>query len=147
MAVSIAAVMRRVRNYFERGYREGTFSIVGNVLSPIVDAPMIAVTGSKYHDGVYASVNGVMQGVEGVKPDETFEGIVWKLYPPDDFLLLCEQISRYDDKNPVGALASESFGDYSYTRDTNYGQGGAEWQNAFATGLSPYRRMFTEVNV
>lgn len=146
MAVSIAAVMRRVRNYFERGYRKGTFSIVGNVLSPVVDAPMIAVTGSKYHNGVYASVNGVMMGAD-VKPDETFEGIVWKLYPPDDFLELCEQISKYDDKNPVGALASEKFGDYSYTRDTNYSQGGAEWQNAFATSLTPYRRMFSEVDV
>lgn len=146
MAVSIAAVMRRVRNYFERGYREGTFSIVGNVLSPAVDAPMIAVTGSRYHDGVYASVNGIMS-VEGVKPDETFEGIVWKLYPPDDFLGLCKQISQYDDKNPVGALASESFGDYSYTRGSD-GQGGVMgWDKAFADGLASYRRMFTEVNV
>lgn len=147
MAVSIAAVMRRVRNYFERGYRQGTFSIVGNVLSPAVDAPMIAVTGSRYHDGVYASVNGIMQGAEGVKPDETFEGIVWKLYPPDDFLDLCKKISIYDDKNPVGALASESFGDYSYTRDTNMGMSGAGWANAFAPDLAAYRRMFTEVNV
>lgn len=147
MAVSIAAVMRRVRNYFERGYREGTFSIVGNVLSPAVDAPMIAVTGSKYHDGVYASVNGIMQGVESVKPDETFDGIVWKLYPPDDFLQLCEQISKYDDKNPVGAFASESFGDYSYTRGTDGKGGVAGWNNAFAASLASYRQMFTEVDV
>ena len=56
MSVPIGAVMRRVRNFFERGYREGTFSIVGNVLSPAVEAPMIAIQGSRYHDGVYADV-------------------------------------------------------------------------------------------
>lgn len=147
MAVSIAAVMRRVRNYFERGYRKGKFSIVGNVLSPACDAPMVAIQGSRHYDGVYENVNGILQVGPGAKPDETFEGIVWKLYPPDDFLELCDQISKYDDKNPVGALASESFGDYSYTRDTNIGTSGAGWANAFARDLASYRRMFTEVSV
>lgn len=146
MAVSIAAVMRHIRNFFERGYREGTFSIVGNVISPAVDAPMIAVQGSRYHDGVYAATHGILQDA-GERPDETFEGIVWMLYPPDDFLELCRKIDEYDRKNPVGAFQSESFGDYSYTRNTNNGVYGASWENAFVREMATYRRMYTEVNV
>lgn len=34
MAVRIDDVMRCCCNFFERGYRDGTFSITGNVLSP-----------------------------------------------------------------------------------------------------------------
>lgn len=147
MAVSIAAVMRRVRNYFERGYRKGTFSITGNVLSPAVDAPMIAIQGSSYHDGVYASVNGIMQGTPNARPDEIFEGTVWMLYPPDDFLALCEQISKYDDKNPVGALHSEKFGDYQYQRGTDGRGGVVDWRQAYMQELAPFRKMFSEVNV
>ena len=147
MAVSIAAVMRRVRNYFERGYREGTFAIVGNVLSPAVDAPMIAIRGSRYHDGVYAAANGILQGLSDVRPDEAFEGIVWKLYPPDDFLELCEKISTYDDKNPAWALNSERFGNYEYHRSTDGTGGAINWEMKFVAQLAAYRKMFTEVDV
>lgn len=148
MAVSIAArqnwpqiVMRLVRNFFERERIEGTFTVSGGVLEPMPDAPYIAISGSAWHDGVFPA---------GPLPetghDERFAGKVWGLHPPDDFLALCEEISSYDAKNPVGAPQSESFGAYSYTRASG-GTAGNGWEAAFACRLLPYRRMYTEVSV
>lgn len=147
MAISIEAVMRRVKNFFTRRGEQpysGEISITGNVLTPAPSALWVAIRGSLYHDGVYQCVNGYLQGVPEGRPDETFVGVVWQLYPPDDFLALCEEINSYDQKNPVGAYQSESFGDYSYTRGTGSG-GVMTWEQAYASALAPYRRMFTEV--
>jgi hypothetical protein len=76
--------------------------------------------------------------------NEEFDGRVWLLKPPADFLDLCAEISAYDDKNPAGAYAQESFGGYSYSR-RNAG-GSTAWQDVFAGRLASYRgKMFSEV--
>lgn len=140
MKVSIAAVMRHVRNFFERGCMEGEFTVSGGVLTPAPRAPYVAIEGSAFNDGVYR--------IDELKKDrdETFVGRVWALHPPDDFVQLCEEIALYDEKNPTGSMQSESFGEYSYTRAV--GQTGViGWQGAFAQRLIPYRHMFTEVDV
>lgn len=155
MAVSIAAVMRRVRNFFERECIEGAFTITGGVLEPLPDAPYIAISGSAWHDGVFPrdaltgsdDVVDQLAIAQGLEKDETFDGKVWGLHPPSDFLELCEAINDYDAKNPVGAYQSESFGAYSYTRASVGGTAGNGWEAAFAGQLLPYRRMFTEVDV
>lgn len=142
MAVSMAAVMRRVRNFFERECIEDTFTITGGVLEPVPDAPYIAISGSAWHDGVFPA---------GPLPepghDEAFDGKVWGLHPPDDFIALCDEINAYNDKNPIGAPQSESFGAYSYTRGSTGSAAGNGWEAAFAGQLLPFRRMFTEVDV
>ena len=138
MAVTVAAVMRQIHHFFERERIDGTFVIAGGALTPLPDAPFVAVSGSSRHDGIFP---------RGELPDdpqdETFDGTVWGLHPPADFLALCQEISDYDDKNPVGAMRSESFGAYGYARGDGAGSG---WEAAFDQRLAPYRRMFTEVN-
>lgn len=146
MAISMERVMKRIRNYFQRGYTEGEFAITGNVLAPAPSAPFVAIRGSAYHDGVYECCNGYLGGMPDGKQDETFTGVVWHLHPPDDFIALCEEIARYDEKNPAGAMHSETFGDYSYTRGTNGSGAVTAWDQAFAASLAPYRKMFTEVD-
>lgn len=129
-------VMRRVHNYFERERVEGVFTVAGGVLEPMPDAPYIAVSGSRWHDGVCPA---------GALPEadrsEVFTGTVWGLHPPADFLALCGEISDYAQKHPVGAPRSESFGAYRYEASPE------GWEAAFAGRLAPFRRMFTEVNV
>lgn len=139
MAVSIAAVMRHVRNYFERGCVEGEFAVSGGVLTPAPNAPFFAVEGSMFHDGVYRP--GEMKEA----PHEKFSGKVWLLCPPDDFLKLCEEISAFDDANPASTMQSESFGEYSYTRGGDSSK--QTWAAVFSSKLNSYRRMFTEVGV
>ena len=139
MAVTVENVMRCVRNFFEKGYMVDTFSITGGQITPRVpDGIWYAVEGSMLHDGVY----GPNDALEGA--DETFAGRVWLLAPPRAFLMLCEEIAEYDKKNPVGAMQSESFGNYSYSRAG--GQNGVKTgKEAYALQLTPYRRMFTGV--
>lgn len=142
MAVSVAAVMRHINNFFEVGCITGGFVISGNAIVPAPDAPWCFVKGTCLHDGVYKVEGGKLVGFPDHLPDEESDGIVWLLNPPADFLDLCALISAYDDKNPVGAYMQESFGGYSYMRGQN---GSMSWQKAFAAHLAPYRKMYTEV--
>lgn len=138
MAVTIADVMRHCNNYFEREAVDGDFVITGDgVLSPAVDAPYIAITGSAHHDGVYAA--GETLGA----PQEAFTGRVWVLSPPKSFIELCSEIAAFAAAHPAGSPVGETFGGYSYTR-----RAGTEvWAGAFSAALRPYMRMFTEVGV
>ena len=72
---------------------------------------------------------------------------MWLLSPPASFLALAKQISEYDDKNPVDALQSESFGAYSYSRGASGTSvvGAAGWRGAFAAQLRDYQRLTSEV--
>ena len=138
MTDTIAVVMRHCNNYFERERVDGEIVIDGDgVVSPDVDAPYIAIKGSRYHDGVYAAGN-VPSG-----PAERFQGSVWGLCPPAGFIALCSEIEAFAAKRAEGAPTGESFGGYS----VSYSANAATWQGAFADRLRPYRRMFTEVGV
>jgi hypothetical protein len=142
MSNTIAAVMRHARNYFERARIEGSISVSGGMVSPVPAAPYVCISGSLYHDGVHKVEAGAF--ADNAAPDETFTGTVWLLHPPADFLLMCEEIATYCEKNPAGALHSESLGEYSYTRASG-NNGVLTWQQAFANQLRPYMHMFTEV--
>lgn len=141
MADSMAAVMRRVKNYFECEKIEGTFTITGGMLEPMPEAPYVAISGSRWHRGIFPAGQ-----FPDDRPDESFDGVVWGLDPPPDFLAICEQIDDYASKRAAGAPQSESFGDYSYSMGSASG-GLPGAMEAFDSLLAPYRRMFTEVDV
>lgn len=144
MAVSVAAVMRQINNYFQVGCISGMIAISGNAIAPVPESPWVCVRGSWFHDDVYKLDDGKIRDVPVSLPDEEFEGRVWLLKPPADFLDLCKEISTYDDKNPVGAYQQETFGGYSYMRQAT-GKASTAWQDVFAVRLSAYRRPTTEV--
>ena len=143
MAVTIGVVMRHCRNYFEAGYLDDDFTISSGALvhPALADGRYIAITGSAFNDGVHKIGTDMLM-------DESFNGRVWVLSPPAAFVDLCAQITEYDTKNPAGALQSESFGNYSYTRAGDSSTGGtATWQTAFARQLQDYRKPISEVMV
>ena len=135
--------MRWCNNYFEVSEYSGTVTINDGVLEniPVSENEYLAISGSRHNDGVTA--RGLLER------NESFNGRVWVLHPPKEFLLLCDRISQYDDKNPAGSMVSESFGGYSYNRGSGSSVTGtaAGWQQVFAQELRPYRRMFTEVSL
>lgn len=145
MAVQVENVMRHVNNFFDRARYTGHFFISGGKITLPMELPektWIAISGSMWHDGVHE----LQSPYDLPAPDEEFDGTVYILHPPASFLDLCKSIAEYDEKTPVGAFMSESFGSYSYTRTG--GQNGVKtWQEAYALQLRPYRRMFTEVEV
>lgn len=149
MHASVGAVMRQINNYFETGYRATSYRVECGKLRPsecFAPGMYVAITGSIYYSGVWQLGNGLaLIGAEDGLPDETFYGRVWFLRPPVDFLKLCDEIDVFTQKTPVGGLQSESFGEYSMTRASGQNGGILTWAEAFRDRLSPYRRMFTEV--
>lgn len=144
MLQTVSALMSQCRNYFETGYIDGTFRITGNVLEGVEGAHYVYISGSLYHNGVWELCDGYLTGRDvGGLHDEEFDGRVWVLTPPPDFLDLCKSIKAYDEKNPMSAIIRETFGGYSREWASEMmGKTGAE---VFANRLIVYRRMFTEV--
>ncbi len=63
MTASVGSVMRYCRNYFEKGYIDGTFRITGNALSDVGDGVhWVYISGSMMHDGVWQICNGYLTG-------------------------------------------------------------------------------------
>lgn len=144
MLETVAALMRQCRNYFETGYMDGTFRISGNVLEGVGDAHYVYISGSLYHNGVWEICDGYLTGrdVSGLHNEE-FDGRVWLLSPPPDFLAICKSVKIYEEKNPMSAVIRETFGGYSREwANEMMGKSGAE---VFVNRLIPYRKMFTEV--
>lgn len=143
MLHTIAAVMRETNNFFDRYGIACEISISGGVVSPAVDAPYVYISGSKFHDGLHEMSHSSI--LSDNHPDEKFHGQMWALYPPSDFLALCEQIAEFEAKTPVTALQSERMNEYSYTMFGGKTGGVLTWQEAFANRLRPFLRPFTEV--
>lgn len=150
--ITIGDLMRHCRNYFVRSRIDSTFTIQSGTLSPLdgISAQYVAVQGSSLNDGVYfCDANGMLSnGDDDLElANETFTGTVFLLAPPVRFVALAKEIGAYDAKTPVGAMQSESFGEYSYTKAGGRNGGVMTWQEAFAVSLRPYMRMFPEVSV
>ena len=147
MTASVGSVMRYCRNYFEVGYVDGTFRITGNALSDVGDGVhWVYISGSMMHDGVWQICNGYLTGrsIEGLE-DEEFDGRVWLLAPPVDFLETVKAMREYEEKNPVSALSSETFGGYSRTWAMGGKPSDRSAMTVFRDSLTPYIRMYTEV--
>ena len=144
MLNTIAAVMREVNNFFNRGHGIACeISISGGVVSPAVNAPYVYIKGSTFHEGLHEISHSSI--LNDNHPNETFNGVMWMLYPPNDFLDLCEKIATYNEKTPVSALQSEHLNEYSYTMFGGKSGGVLTWQEAFEKRLKPFWRPFTEV--
>lgn len=131
-------IMHYLHNYFTTPVSvEGEYSIEGGALSlPFVkDGQYILIEGSNFNDGAY------VYPLENAT-DESFNGCVTVLSPPDEFIKLCNQIGAYVDKEAdLTGLQSESFGGYSYTRATNANGGLADWQDVFRERLNAWRKI------
>jgi hypothetical protein len=99
------------------------------------------IVGSVFNDGVYK------RGGETLV-DERFEGAVWLMAIPKDFLDLVGEIEAWQDKyGGVGSTnmspyQSENFaGTYSYTKSSDASASLKGWQGAFANRLGRYRKV------
>lgn len=139
----INEICLEIKNFFtkEEDKHIGDFSIVNGQLAPSLDIEptrLIRIVGSAYNDGVHYS-NELLN-------DEEFHGGVWVMSPPPDFLNLCEEIEKWQDKNgAVDSIAmspfnSESFGGYSYTKATSESNNSTDWKTAYKSRLNIYRR-------
>jgi hypothetical protein len=138
---------QEIKNYFDKGQpkffgqieiQDGEFTDA-EILDKMKPNQYFRIVGSIFNDGVYC-FNEKLE-----LEDETFDGSIWLMAIPKDFLVLAKEIEDWQEKYS-GALnspyTSESFGGYSYSKASGKNGGGAvTWQDAFATRLNLYRRI------
>ena len=146
----ISAVCAHIHNYFEvddatgeRLIYPGTYTIEnGSITLPFLDdGQYFRVFGSKKNNGVH------VYGADDLK-DETFNGVIWEMRPPQEFLELVDEISDWMDKygdtmkNPY--QSEDVIGVYRYTKMTSGKVTGdyiATWQNVYKDQLNEWRKL------
>ena len=137
----LSEICFEIKNYFCRNPKDkhfGDFKIENGVISPSFDlkeGQYFRIYGSVFNDGVHKFGEALA--------DEEFNGSLWLMKVPQDFLLLVAEIedwcNTYSEK-VSSPYQSESFGGYSYSKASG-SHGNITWQDAFATRLSMYRRI------
>lgn len=136
----LSEIFAETKNYFIRKIHHGTFTISDKAIEPVnflQEGQYFRIVGSVFNDGVYKyPATGELQ-------DEIFEGAIWEMAVPNDFVLLCEVISKWEESklSAPSPYISESFGGYSYTKATNSKGMAATWKDAFSESLSKYRKV------
>ncbi len=144
METTINAMCGNIKNYFAVAKCEERFVIEnGNITLPFLrENQYFRICESISNNGVHKYTND-MQLV-----DEEFDGIIYALAIPKDFLLLAEEIDAYNKteaSKPTG-YASESFGGYSYSKAgggsvKNVSSNANQWEQIFASRLNRFRKV------
>ena len=149
-----------IKNYFLKDkvnpytcIHKGTFTISSGIITPsdfLKEGQYFRICNSDLNDGVWLNTAAGRQKLV----DEEFDGLIWAMSVPKSFVTLCEQIAAWADVNEaatspnMSTLASESFGNYSYSKQSGStsksGVGGAAttWLTEYYDALTPYRREF-----
>ena len=130
-----------LRNYFEvpNGRHFGKFTISGGSIAPLdflQEGQYFRIVGSIFNDGVYQYPAASLM-------DEVFEGAVWAMALPPSIIALSAEIKEYNETaGKPSAFTSESYPNgYSYTRATDANGVPLNWQKAFASRLSKWRKL------
>lgn len=145
MLRTLTMVMNECRNHFINSGEYGKFTIVNgtiNTKKAFLKGQYILIKGSILNDGCY-----LFDDVMSLK-NETFEGGVFGLVIPDEFIHLVGEIELFVEYSGSQTLSrlikSESFSGYSYTLATTANGQVASWKDVFSSRLNAYRRMFDE---
>ena len=141
----LAEICHEINNWFVHTSYTDTFTISdGSIeLSDMVEGQYFRIIGSIFNDGVY-------QYPASNLTDETFDGAIWGLAIPKDFLDLVAEIETWQakygaiDSVAMSPYTSESFGGYSYSKNVGSSDGASSsgtWQSTFASRLNKYRRI------
>lgn len=169
MLSTIEALCGETNNWFDEKRIIDDFTIEGGSMSlPFLSVgQFFRIVGSKFNDGLYVfGPDGkISHDVVWATPyeegkawdpvptvvwketagftlaDETFHGAVWALCIPKAFVQLAEEVKTYNasDISKPSVLVSESFGGYSYTKNSNNTD--TSWQNAFKTKLKRWKKV------
>lgn len=120
----------------------GMFEIRDNTIElnrkPLTNQYLM-IKGSVLNDGVYKVENVTSSSPCTVlltdTQDETFNGTVYFLAVPSDFLELIEEIKKFNEGTQEtvsnGGIVSENYANYSYTLGTNKNGGVITWQDQY----------------
>lgn len=154
--ITLTELCRELNNWFEDARYIGDYTISGGVIDLnelIADGSLqvgqyFRIAGSLFNDGVYQYTTELNN-----LTDEHFDGVVWTMRVPKDFLALLEDINAWEgkynnaDNHGDSPYQSESFGGYSYSKASgnSSANGGTSdagtWQNAFRSRLNKWRKI------
>ena len=132
----------------------GRFSIKDGVIIPIdrevqgmeiQENQYFRIVGSVFNDGIYKKGSEVLT-------DEDFDGAIWPMAVPPDFLALVKDIEDWQklyggvDTQNMSPYQSESFGGYSYSKSSGGSSSRSDssvptWQGIFADRLARYKKI------
>ena len=141
-----------LRNWFDRGRRYfGTFTIQDGVLTGmsgrLKPGQYFRIVGSDFNDGVHQTPSEDC-GETGTLTDETFDGAVWAMSVPPDFLLLAGEVEDWRTRYEAAAsspYSMESYGGYTRQKASGRNSNGQStvitWQTVFAQRMNQYRKL------
>ena len=151
METTLTTVCRHLRNFFKSTKESGEFSLAGGKITlkgKYLAGQYVLLSGKILADGIYkitAADNGVYT-LDGAAIDEEWTGDVYGLRMPTEFLELVEQINTAVAKEKKNAgngnVRSENWVNYSYTLASGDGGKPITWKEAFASRLTPWRKMY-----
>ena len=139
----VADVCRTARNWFtpDSARYVGAYTIQDGALDisalPVLEGQYIRVVGSALNDGVY-------QWPYTFAADESFNGCIWLMRVPAEFLHDCQRIAEWREKyeeNADSPYVMESFGGYSYTKTTQSQNTDKGWVGQFSSVIRKWRKM------
>ena len=147
----LSEVCAYLRNWFDKNQPKTFGEIVIENGSLSTDCKLkqnqyFRIVGSTFNDGVYKNDSNLQL------VNETFNGAVWAMACPPDFISIVGEISEYQakygavDSPTMSPYSSESFGGYSYSKssggssDTSKDKSGT-WQGAFGARLAKWRKI------
>lgn len=138
----LTQICQYLRNWFEKAKYFGDFKIQNGILTyadgtalPLLNGQYFRIVGSNLNDGVFQLGEALT--------DEEFNGAVWAMSVPRDFLALVDDISVWCTENAAvinSPYEQETIGGYSYKIKSGSAEAGS-WQNQFAARLSPWRKI------
>lgn len=132
-------VLAHINNRFAASRIEGDFAVEGGSLAVdgLKEGQYFFVEGSVFNDGLH-------QWPDNAMTDEEFRGAVEFLAVPRAVQDLADEISKWCDDNAAaldGPYQSESFGGYSYSKETGADGGAPTWQSHFRDRLNRFRKL------
>lgn len=112
----------------------------------------MALSGSTLIDGVYR-ISAKWKSrytLDGVETDEDWEGTVFGLRIPPDFLELCGEIQGYLESpaGKPGAYTSETVvGLHSWSKASGKNGAPVDWRDVFSGRLAPFVKMFKGIAI
>lgn len=145
MEKMLTQICEYLNNYFCRQKIVDDFKIEGGTITvpDLKEGQYFRIVGSILNDGVYTYPATKLK-------DEEFTGAIWSMAVPQAVIDLASDIEGWlalyggVDSQAMSPFASESFGNYSYSKGTATGGASGNsntWETIFADRLAPYRRL------
>lgn len=134
-----------LNNYFVKEKKDVSIVIEDGTFTAdfLQDGQYFRILGSVFNDGIHKYPATDLK-------DEEFNGVIWSMAVPQAVIDLSVEIAEWQDKYgsvnsaAMSPFASESFGNYSYSKGTA-GSGNSgnpnTWQAAFSNRLSQWRKL------